>query len=344
VAIRLHNGNYQTIARIDGTPSYTSLLRSLASGPQNRIPDDTPSAWEKLRYLKKRAQRVLNKSLGRPATPETAILADLISMLKIETEAMLGDGQKVTAAVLSSPDRIRLTDEEITDVFDYLQIRNLMAKPDSLEDLYATSSAYAGFGMGLCKQYTDPYACEREESHFSSQWLLHLDFAPDSLSGTIKRLNSVRDGSMQEAFIDPALGLRRLDGLNQKPDLESGEERAYWTAVINRIRTLVRSFKPQITQIILTGSSASDPQFKAAVKDALRDLVAESTLKILDGEGKDGKEGKDKTPDLIFATAKGAAEFAKRRQEGPVRCVEGEKCKRARERLEREETEAMVEL
>lgn len=265
-------------------------------------------------------------------------------MLKIETEATLGDGQKVTAAVLSSPDRIRLTDEEISDVFDYVRIRNLMAEPDTLDDLYATSSAYAGFGMGLCEQYTDPYACEREESHFPTQRLLHLDFAPDSLSGTIKSLKSARDGSVEEAFIDPALGLGRLDGLNQKLDLELGEERACWTAVTNRIRTLVRSFKHQITQLILTGTSASDPRFKAAVKDALRDLVAESTLKILDAERKDGKEGKGETPDLVFATAKGAAEFAKRRQEGPVRCVEGEECKRARKGLDREETEAMVEL
>lgn len=265
-------------------------------------------------------------------------------MLKIETEATLRDGLKVTAAVLSSPDRIRLRDEEITDVFDYVQIRNLMAKPDTLDDLYATSSAYAGFGMGLCEQYTDPYACEREESHFPTQRLLHLDFAPGSLSGTIKSLKSARDGSVEEAFIDPVLGLGRLNGLNQKSDLELGEERAYWTAVTNRIRTLVQSFKPRITQLILTGSSASDPRFKAAVKDALRDLVVESTLKMLDWEGKDGKEEQGKIPDLVFATAKGAAEFAKRRQEGPVRCVEGGECRRAREGLEWEETEAMVEL
>lgn len=204
-----------------------------------------------------------------------------------------------------------------------------MAEPDTLDNLYTTSSAYAGFGIGLCKQYTHPYACEREESHFPTQRLLHLDFAPDSLSETIKSLKSVRDGSMDEAFIDPALGLGKLNRLNQKSNLEPGEGRAYWTAVTNRIRTLVQSFKPQIMQLILTGSSALDPQFKAAVKDALRDLVAESALKMLDSDGKDGKEGKGKTLDLVFATAKGAAEFAKRRQEGPVRCVEGRNVSRS---------------
>jgi hypothetical protein len=215
-----------------------------------------------------------------------------------------------------------------------------MAEPDTLDDLYATSSAYAGFGMGLCEQYTNPYTCEREESHFPTQRLLHLDFALDSLSGTIKSLKSVRDGSVEKTFIDLELGLGRLDGLSKKPDLEPEGERAYWAAVTNRIRAFVQSFNPQITQLILTGSSASDPRFKAAVKDALRGLVAGGTLKILDEEGKDSKERKDKNLDFVFTTAKGAAEFAKRRQEGPVRCVEREECKRARERLEQEETEA----
>lgn len=204
VAIRLHNGSYQTTARIHGTPSYASLLRHLATGPRGRTPHDDLSTWETLRYLKMRAQRLLNKSLGRPANPETAILADLISRLKIETEAALGDRQKVTAAVLSSPNRIRLTAEEIGDVFDYLRIRNLMVEPD---DLYATASAYAGFGKGLCEHYTDPYACEHEELHFPTQWLLHLDFGPTSLSGTVGGLKDARQGSMDKMFIDPALGL-----------------------------------------------------------------------------------------------------------------------------------------
>lgn len=87
-------------------------------------------------------------------------------MLKVEIEAALGDGQKVTAAVLSAPDRIKLTNEELIDVFDYLGLRNLMAEPDALEDLYATSSAYAGFGMGPVSNTPNPYACKREESHF----------------------------------------------------------------------------------------------------------------------------------------------------------------------------------
>lgn len=116
MAIRFHNGTYQHIALIKGKSSYNSLLRSLATGPQNRVLDQIPSNWEKLRYMKMCTQRLLNKFLGRHATSETAILAEMISMLKTTAEDSLGGGN-VAAAVLSSPDRIRLTDEEVTDGF-----------------------------------------------------------------------------------------------------------------------------------------------------------------------------------------------------------------------------------
>lgn len=294
-----------------------------------------------------RAQRRLNKSLGNPATPETAILAELISMLKTATESWLG-GENVAAAVLSSPDRVRLTAEEITDVLDYLGMRNLMAEPDTLEDLYATSAAYAGLGMGLCGQYTDPYACEREEYHFPTQRLLHLDFTPESLSGTIKSLKSAKDGSVEETFIDLDLGLGRLDALKSKSMLRPEDGTVYWTAIASRIRALVQSFKPQITQLVLTGSSAADQRFKAVVRDALRDVVAQSTFEMLLNDNKatnNGEMDRGQVADYVFATARGAAEFAKRRQEGPVGCAESDECKRVRERLAREEeTDARLEL
>jgi hypothetical protein len=91
-------------------------------------------------------------------------------------------------------------------------------------------------------------------------------------------------------------------------------------------------------QIILTDFSASDPRFKAVVKDASRNLVAESTVKMLDDEGMDGKNERDNTQDFVFGTAKVAAEFTKRgKGEGPVRCRESEEGKRAREALEKGE-------
>lgn len=205
-----------------------------------------------------------------------------------------------------------------------------MGIPDDLEDLYATSAAFAGYGYGLCRHYTDPYACEREEQHLPEQRLLHLDFTPNSLSVTIKSLNSARGGTVDDTFIDIDLGLGRLNNIYPE------REELYWTAVRHRIRSLVESFKPRITQLILTGSSAGDGRFAEAVKDALYSLVSTKALDGLrtastDLEADDNGITAD---DFLYATSKGAAEFAKRRQEGPVRCAESEACKRIRRGLE----------
>ncbi|KAL8920501.1 MAG: hypothetical protein Q9208_006251 [Pyrenodesmia sp. 3 TL-2023] len=253
-----------------------------------------------------------------------------IPALKPKSKTHLQQERSVTTAVLSSPDRIRLTEEEISDIFDYLGIKYLMSIPDDLENLHATSAAFAGYGYGLCRHYMDLYACEREEQHLPEQRLLHIDFTPNSLSGTIKSLNSARGGTVDDPFIDIDLGLGRLNTYPEE------EEELYWTAVRGRIRSLVRSFKPRITQVILTGSSAGDGRFVEAVKDALYDLVSSTALDGLRTDSRDlGADGNGITADdFLYATAKGAAEFAKRRQEGPVRCAESEACKRVRKGTE----------
>lgn len=332
---------------IEGDASYTTLLRRLATGPKNRTPDHFDSNWKKWQYVKARAQRHLNKLLGRPATSETAILATMVSALYNETQTWLGRDQPIAAAVLSSPDRIQLTDEEIDDVFDYLKLKNLMTEPDSLEDLYATSAAYAGYGRGLCTTYTDVYTCEREESRFPYQQVLHVDFNRESLSATIKRLQSARDGSVVAAFIDPDLGHAREEVRLAFAPESDGE--LYWATVSARIRELVISFKPRINQLLLTGTSATDARFKAALRDALYDIIAEDVLAILDGNG-DNAFNKDEWKAMFdFATARGAAEVAKRRQEGPIRCAESDECKERRENhkqaaLQNQRTDSSLKL
>lgn len=145
----------------------------------------------------------------------------------------------------------------------------------------------------------------------------------------IKSLSSARDGSADTTFIDIDLGRRRLNTY-------SGCEKTYWTTVRDRVRLLVKCFKHCLTQLILTGSSAGDGRFEETVQDALYDLVSATTLDVLrthcTGLGADDK--KRTGDDLLYATAKGAAGIAKRRQEGPVRCAESEACKRFRRGIE----------
>ena len=147
--IRLHDGSYRDIAIVQGTVDYVALMLKLATRPINREPDHYDTAWEKWQYLRSRAQRLANKLIGRPATEETAILTSMVAQLLQATRQRLGDNYAVAAAVLNSPDRVRLTDEETGDIFDYLKLRNLVVWPPTLHRLYSTSAAYAGYGKGL---------------------------------------------------------------------------------------------------------------------------------------------------------------------------------------------------
>lgn len=276
----------------------------------------------KLLWAKERIQRLFRKGLGRPATSTTAVLTDMISELKSQVEAVLGGGRKVTATVLSSPDQVDLSAEEITDALEHQGIRHLMAEPDTLEDFHASSAAYAGFGLGLCERHTDPYVCEQEDNQiYPSTRLLHLDFSPESLCATVWWLKSAKESRVDESIVDHGLGLGRNLVL----------ETEYWDAVRNRIRNLVQSFGLRITQVILTGSSANDQRLKVAVREALKNWTTVGALDLLDQPCHGGESSV-----LLYATARGAAEFAKRRQEGPVRCVETVKCKEVRRGIERE--------
>ena len=332
----MHDGSLRDIALVQGDDAYTTLMRQLATGPMERVPDHLGSNWEKLQYLKARAQRLANKLAGRPATPETAIIASLVSKLVAATKAALGDEQAVVAAVISSSDRIHLTDEELGDVFDYLKLRHLMSGPNTLYQLYATSAAYAGYAKGLCQTYTDAYDCETEEAFLPYQRLLHLDLSAASLSGTIKSLQTVKDGSSDASFVDPDLGFGQHSGSLTTTAAEG--ESAYWTAVSYRIRTLVKSlnrlYMPHVSELILTGPSAADKRFQDAVRTALQDLIAtDGVLAGLDAHGQSSNGPAEWQSFLTFATARGAAEIAKRRQEGPVSCAQSNDCKQRRERV-----------
>lgn len=86
---------------------------------------------------------------------------------------------------------------------------------------------------------------------------------------------------MENSFIDLDLGLGGLNALNTISMPRPEDDAIYWTTIASRIRAFVQSFKPQITQLVLTGSSATDERFIAVVRDALQDVVAESASEIL---------------------------------------------------------------
>lgn len=298
--------------------------------PEIRFPDDIPTAAGKIRYILNHFCRFINKLLHRPANRKTRILAEMLVELKGSIESAIIPFRSTTHAVVTSPDGMYLTEWEVNDVLDYLHIKNLMETPD---DLYSVSAAFAGTGHGLCKGYTDIYKCEvEEEFDFSAQSVLNVDFSDQALRMTIKRMSTYKFGA-GPAVIDTKLAY--IEGLNDK------SKETLFQKIREEMREFVQNQRQKVTMILLTGTRVSDRRFKETLKDALGNLVATEVLAEIDESlVQDGSNDMYE----IFATAKGAAEVAKRRLEAPVRCRWREDCAALKERKDKEGTAENIEL
>ena len=214
----------------------------------------------------------------------------------------------MTHVIVTSPDGMCLTKWEMDDVLDYLHIKNLMAEPDSL---YSLSATFAGTGHGLCKEYTNLHRCEAEDHlYFPHKDVLNVDFSNQALRMTTMGVQTYKAFGGGEAVIDTDSGY--VEGLNEEDMAELFER------IREKMRTFVQSQRRKVTSILLTGTRVSKSRFKETLRDALEDLVAIQAMREIDGSFPE-ELGVDMY--TVFATAKGAAEVAKRRKEAPVRCL-----------------------
>lgn len=293
-----------------------SPIERMSNGerPPPGVNESDSTTWPN--HVLHHAKRYLNKVILRPATPETRIIAEMVSKLILKVTEELG--APVKTAVVASPDRNKLTEYEIKDVFDYLWVEDLMRdKHDPVfSTIYSMSASMAGYNQGLCTNYTDAYYCAREEHHTPTRRILQLDFSDDGLRLSMDRSNTARRSfTPEKTEVDLTLSDDNLD------------KDSSWNLIQARIREFVGSTTPET--LLLTGERASDPHFVQAVKDALGSSVL--PLPVMSKERRDSKEtiAQDKEF-FLFATALGAAEMAKRRQEGMARCRLPEECRGGR--------------
>jgi len=181
------------------------------------------------------ARRYFNKFILRPATTETRILAEMVSILSLRVEAELGE--RVKTAVVASPDRNRLTKYEIKDIFDYLWIEDLMKdKHDPIFSvIYSLSASLAGYSQGLCSNYTDAYYCAKEYHHTPTHRMLHLDSSNDRLRLSMDRSNTARRSfNPEKSEVDLTLSSdhRPDDSVNDFLPISNGRD-PYWSNVQN---------------------------------------------------------------------------------------------------------------
>ena len=89
---------------------------------------------------------------------------------------------------------------------------------------------------------------------------------------------------------------------------------------------------PHVTRLLLSGLYATNKRFHEAIRTAFQGVgVDESVLASLRHRNDSLEDQEEERSFFDFATVRGAAEIAKRKQEGPVQCAQSDECRRRRE-------------
>ena len=329
-AVHFYNNTVKDIVSIAANPEYVTLM--------NRLADSSPppplSRWKKLR-------RSFNKKIGRPATPDVGIIATMLVTLSDATFTVVANPLN---RVTMSHSRVQgLAEEDLWDALEYARLRPWVAadlpRPKAVLPLPAAGAypsrllesyaVFAGHSKGLCKHYKNFWQCAEEQDQVPMETTLVVGITPTDLRGEIIRTRSaftdLQPRKGDRAFLDLELGLATSD---DKPD--------FWTRVTDKLQgfgaTVPEGFL--IDTILLTGENATHPAFLQALRSA---FVGNGYLQA----GKDDwgplsfvHEG-EAVVNPVFASARGAAQYARWRQEAPIGCEEQEKCEEERRRQER---------
>ncbi|KAL1849210.1 hypothetical protein Plec18170_007501 [Paecilomyces lecythidis] len=191
-------------------------------------------------------------------------------------------------------------------------------------------AVYAANGYGLCVNYYNPFECTDEfeelpNSHvftiFYSRHVLYTSIIAPISGEALSRFN------WDEAqLLDFEVGLDRLLHINES----DGE-------LLSRIRSqllvLPREYPYPLTHILLAGESVTHPRFLAILREALAEMESLSPANIQTNIPDHGGSAiASKMIDPTFAASRGAALYARRRQEVQPGCTELSECEEMRKR------------
>ncbi|KAF5672421.1 chitinase [Fusarium circinatum] len=325
--VHFYDGTVRNIASISANPEYAALMKRLANSP----PPSPISRWEKLR-------RSVNKKIGRPATPDVGIIATmLVSLRDVTSVAVTSPLDRVAV----SHSRIQgLAEPDLWDALEYARIRPWVAAglprpkvvlplpaaggyPSQLLESYAV---FAGHGKGLCKHYKNFWQCAEEQDNVPLETTLVVGITLTDLRGDIIRtwsaFTDLQPRHGDRTFVDLELGLATS---KDKPD--------FWTRVAERLQGFCDTFPEgfRLDTVLLTGENATHPAFLQALRSA---LVGNGYLQTeSDSRGKESfVHERGAVIDPVFASARGAAQYARWRQEAPIGCEEQDRCEEERRR------------
>jgi hypothetical protein len=277
-----------------------------------------------------RLWRWLNKVLGRPirAYSDVEIISELLQQLQMSTEKKIS--QPVDRVAVATPD-ISSISQIVNAALSDLNLRTWVGDsrwyPARLTE---ADAVYAANGYGLCSIYQDLWECKDEFDSSADTHVFFIFYSRHALYTSIiapisgEALNRFNWDEAQ--LLDFELGLDHLLQTN-------GSQDALWSSLRSQLSDLPREYPFSLTHILVAGESVMHPRLLATLRDALADIMPISPLNLqtnIPGYAKFATVSK--SVDLTFAASRGAALYARRRQEVQAHCTESAKCEAIRKR------------
>lgn len=289
VSISFDDGSVVDVARVEATLEYRRAVEYLSlESSQHLYPP-----YAKIDYYWYDKPRVLirslRKSVGLPASKEVGGLSMVVKDLKCKAEAFIGASISSLPVVAVTPTLKALYGEDIGDAFEYVDLQ-LASIYMSGNLVHETSGAYAGYGFGLCTDFTNPSACKAEIGQMKDEYVTSILYTGQALKVLTNRISS--------AYYYWSLGFGFY--YDWSLGFDARDEDGYW----ERVSDMIKKGKQDLPglgmprRVLLLGDSAGDEAFRSVLEKSLFELWQE-VPEIL-GEGSE------------FVAARGAAELARR--------------------------------
>ena len=251
-----------------------------------------------LRDRPRQAKRIARKEAGLPASEDVAVLSEMLASLRKATESQLG--HRVHSAAATMPHLLALYFEDIHDAFEYLDLQYL-DMPVRYGQLCETSATYAGYGFGLCSNYSDLATCKTEQQAMPDEVVMAVLYTSSALTVTLS--------VMKSAYYLWEPPYRHLEdfGLGSNATHDNPNEAYYWERVRDRLRELLveHQYYERPSRVLLLGESVHEKCFRHILIEALESVM--HPLPVIHQK------------DADYVAALGAAEMAKRAPFDPYR-------------------------
>ncbi|KAJ5643370.1 uncharacterized protein N7484_005877 [Penicillium longicatenatum] len=332
-SVHYYNGTVVEVGHVQGNPEYLELMKRLTrdsrlwfdrtkkSSILSRFSLSDTTAWGAW-------WRWLNKKLGSPikAHNDVEIISELLQVLQNSTEKEIS--QPLDRVAVTTPDLSSIS-SIVNAALGDLNLRTWVGDsgfyPRSLAE---ADAVFAANEYGLCINYQDLWECEQEFGKppfpqvftiFYSRHLLYTSIMAPMGGQALSRYN-FDDAQL----LDFNLGLDNLLQTNRSQE-------SLWPHLRSQLLVLPRNYSRSITHNFLAGESVTHPRFLATLRDAMAEIMptwpGNLQTNIPDHAG---PAVVSKIVDPTFAASRGAALYARRRQEVQADCTERSTCEATR--------------